>query len=82
MEIKESIKKLQGLPEKHKKIILWVIIAIIGIIFLIFWLNSVDKSIQKINTAGLINSLNVPADIKAKTEQVQQNTQQLLNQAK
>lgn len=46
MRIKEIIEKLQLLPDRQKKIILWTVVAVLGLIMGFFWVS------------GLINKLN------------------------
>ncbi len=48
MNFQKFIKKLQGLPDKQKKIILWIIVAVLGIIMAFFWFNSAAKRISKL----------------------------------
>lgn len=40
MKTKEVITKLQSLPDKQKKVILWTIVVILGLIMGFFWINS------------------------------------------
>lgn len=49
MQIKEFIKKLQNLPSSQKKVILWVIVIIFGIILLVFWWNYTKEKIKGID---------------------------------
>jgi len=64
MKIKEFLKKLQDLPEKKKKIILWVIVAIIGIILAKFWLVMAEKRIADMTKQNSINNLIPELDLK------------------
>lgn len=48
MNIRDFLKKLQNLPDKQKKIILWTIVAILAATMGFFWLRSVMTSLQKI----------------------------------
>ena len=41
MKIREFIAKLQNLPEKQKKTILWGIVAVLAIILGLFWISRV-----------------------------------------
>jgi len=61
---KEFLKKLQDLPEKKKKIILWVIVAIIGIILAKFWLVMAEKRIADMTKQNSINNLIPELDLK------------------
>jgi len=49
VQIKEFIKKLQNLPSSQKKVILWVIVIIFGIILLVFWWNYTKEKIKGID---------------------------------
>jgi len=68
-KIKDFIVKLQGLDEKQKKIIMWTIVGILGIIMGIFWIKS---TLYKIENMGEIN-LNLPQfeNIEIKNTEVQ-----------
>lgn len=57
MNFREFILKLQGLPDKQKKIIMWAIIAVLGIIMLFFWFNSAAKRISKLGEGFEKNEL-------------------------
>lgn len=48
MNIREFITKLQNLPEKQKKIILWAIVVILGLIMGYFWINGAMNNLQKL----------------------------------
>jgi hypothetical protein len=48
MNINNYIEKLRALPDKQKKIIMWIIVAVLGIIMVFFWFNSAVKNISKI----------------------------------
>ena len=58
MKIKEFITKLQNLPEQKKKIILWTIVAILGLIMGFFWIrgaiNGISKIGESVKTINLI----------------------------
>ncbi len=57
MNFKESIKKLQGLPEEQKKIILWAIVVVFGIIFIVFWIRFAKQSLNNIDLKQSIESI-------------------------
>jgi uncharacterized protein HemX len=59
--MKEFIKKIQGLPEKKRKIILWAIILVLGICLSIFYVKNVSKSIKNFQKEELIEGLNIPS---------------------
>ncbi|MDP3882491.1 MAG: hypothetical protein Q8Q48_00330 [Candidatus Staskawiczbacteria bacterium] len=43
MEIKNWIEKLRALSDKQKKVVLWTIVVVLGVIFSVFWVNSAMK---------------------------------------
>ena len=47
-KIKNYLEKLQGLTDKQKKIVLWTIVAILGIIMGYFWIRSASDKLNKI----------------------------------
>jgi len=48
MDIRVFLQKLQNLPDKHKKIILWIIVVILGLIMGFFWVWSVMNRLSEI----------------------------------
>jgi len=59
MPIREAIKthitKLQRLPERNKKIVLWTIVAILAIVMGFFWIKSAMNKLSQIgNEIGQI----------------------------
>jgi len=61
MDIKKSLNKLQNLSENKKKIILWSIVAILGIIMIFFWLKTLGGRIKTISQNGFMEQLNLPS---------------------
>ena len=61
MNIQEFIKKLQGLPEKQRKIILWTIVVIIGFILFVVWLKITIKRFEEFRAEESIKQLNLPS---------------------
>ena len=61
LKIKENIRKLQGLPLSKKKIILWTIVAIIGLTWIYFWFQNAKEKIKQIDTQGFVEQLNLPS---------------------
>ena len=57
LNFKESIKTLQGLPEEQKKIILWAIVVVFGIIFIVFWIRFAKQSLNNIDLKQSIESI-------------------------
>jgi len=48
MNFKTYFEKLRALPDKHKKIIMWAIVAVLAVVLGYFWLISAEKNLQKI----------------------------------
>ena len=58
MDIHNFITKLQVLPDKQKKIILWTIVAVLVIVMGYFWIRGTMNSLQKIGES--VNQINPP----------------------
>lgn len=54
LKIAEFIKKLQGLPEEKKKMILWTVVVILGLAMLFFWIGMSAERLGKMNTEEII----------------------------
>ncbi len=61
MSIREFIKKLQELPIKQRKIILWVIIAILGLTLCLLWLKITKERLKGFGKEEIMEELNLPA---------------------
>ena len=46
-KIRKTMVKLQGLPESRKKIIMWSIVVILGVIMGYFWVKSFEKNFSE-----------------------------------
>lgn len=65
MDFKAYLQKLQTLPDKQKKIILWTIVAVLAIILGLFWLKSATERLSKIgeNVSQIkLPEINAPKD--------------------
>lgn len=54
------LTKIRGLPERQRKIILWVIIVILGIVLFNFWLRNFSSKIKGVDGEALKEQLNFP----------------------
>lgn len=54
------IKKLQAKPKKERKIILWSIVIILGLILGFLWIYSSYKNIQNLKEQHIIEELDIP----------------------
>jgi len=59
MNFQEFINKLQKLPDKQKKIILWVIVIILAFIMGFFWFKSAINKLEKLGEAA--GNIQLPA---------------------
>ena len=48
-----TLKKLQSLPEKKKKIILWSVVIILGLALLTFWFKGFRERVESLDMEGL-----------------------------
>ncbi|MBU4204801.1 hypothetical protein KKE19_00085 [Patescibacteria group bacterium] len=48
-QIKDFIKKLQNLPLRQRKIILWAVVIILGIALVFLWWNFTKEKLKKID---------------------------------
>ncbi len=54
------LRKLQGLPERGKKIILWAVIIVIGILFLTFYIKDFRQRFKNFNIEELKKEFKIP----------------------
>ncbi|MFH1820577.1 MAG: hypothetical protein ABH805_01565 [Candidatus Nealsonbacteria bacterium] len=54
------LEKLQNLPEKIKKVILWSVVIMIGSTVLMLWFNNFQDKLQKFNAKEAVEELNIP----------------------
>jgi len=48
LKIKDYLERLRGLSDKNKKIVLWTIVAVLGLIMGLFWINGAVNSLLKL----------------------------------
>ncbi len=58
--ITESLKRIQALPERNRKIILWLIVAAAGLILFFIFIKGVEKTIKDFEAKTLKESLGLP----------------------
>lgn len=56
------LKKIQNLPEIHRKIILWTSLFILGAGLFIFWLEDFQNKLRNLKKEEIIKELEVPAE--------------------
>jgi len=54
------LKKIQNLPNNQKKIILWVIVAILAVVLCIIWLKTTQKRIKEFTKDRATEDLTFP----------------------
>jgi len=54
------IEKIQKLPESKKKIILWLIVIVLGLILLFFWTKKIQDKLGNFKTEEIKEELNLP----------------------
>jgi len=54
------LKKLQKQPEHIRKLILWIVVIITGLILVILWAINVSYNIRKLQEENLSDQLNLP----------------------
>lgn len=54
------LNKLQALPEKEKKIILWSIVIIMVVILFIFYIQNIKKKLEGIRGEDIEQELQIP----------------------
>ena len=58
------LERLQSLPEKPRKIILWSIVSLLGILLLIWWFSGLQERLAGFQGKQFLEKLNLP-DVKA-----------------
>ena len=54
------LKKIQSLPEKKRKIILWLIVAVFAAGLLFWWVNNIQNRLAGFQGEEFIKGLNMP----------------------
>ncbi len=60
MNFKDYLQKLQALPDKQKKIVLWTIVAILAIVMGYFWIRSAAKRLEDLGKSVKIPQIEMP----------------------
>jgi hypothetical protein len=75
MSFNQYITKLQGLPDRIKKILLWGITIGLGIILLAWWVFNVKSTLQQTQNADLREEL----QIQSLQENIQHISEEIYN---
>ncbi len=54
------LQKIRSLPEKTRKIILWVTVIVLALIMLKWWIGRIPKRFDNFQAGLFINRLNLP----------------------
>ena len=54
------LEKIRSLPEKKRKIILWVVLIVLASILLFFWTSSIPRRLNDFQAGRFIEQLNLP----------------------
>ncbi len=57
----EFLKRLQNLPLKQRKIVLWIIVAILGLALCILWLKITKERIKGFGKEDIMKEFNLPS---------------------
>ena len=55
------LEKLQNLPLKTRKVILWSIIVVVGSTLLFFWIGNIQKRIKGFEKGEIMKEINLPS---------------------
>ena len=58
--VMKPLEKIQGLPQKTRKIILWAVLAVAAIILLYFLLTNFQNKLKNLKTENFQKELNLP----------------------
>ncbi|MDD5145507.1 MAG: hypothetical protein PHF44_01545 [Candidatus Pacebacteria bacterium] len=61
------LEKIQNLPERKRKIILWILVSLIGIILLFWYVKVFQSRFKSFNKEEIQKELNLP-DLKEKMQ--------------
>jgi len=56
----DFLRKLQALPETKRKMILWTVVIIFGLILFFFWLKNVQSKLESFPKEEFKEKLNLP----------------------
>ena len=56
----KSLEKIQNLPEKQRKKILWAVVVVLGIVLIFFWFRIFQENIESFNKESLLEEINPP----------------------
>ena len=54
------LDKLRKQPKHIRKLILWIVVVVLGLILVVLWINSSYKKIQELKSQDVIEELNLP----------------------
>ena len=75
------LHKLQNLPEKTKKIILWTAVIIIGLFLFIWWAKNLEEKIKTFQEEGILEQFG-ETEIEEKIEKLENIPSEIKEQGK
>ena len=83
----DFIEKLQNKSEREKKIIIWTVLIVIGLILLLLWVYNSKRNIGSLKTEDIIEQIELPAEAEEDIRKAKESTtedlkelEELLNQ--
>lgn len=59
LPVMRFLKKLQNLPEKTRKVILWSTVVVLALILLVWWVNSIKNRVAEFRSDEFMEKLNL-----------------------
>lgn len=56
----KTLEKIQNLPEKERKKILWAVIVALGIVLIFFWFRIFQENVESFDKENLLEEINPP----------------------
>lgn len=83
----DFLDKIRKKPENERKMILWIIIIVVGLIFILLWIYTSQKSIRELEKEDIMEQINLPAkenlpQIEGPSEEDLKELEDLMNQLK
>ena len=75
------LRKLQNLPEKTKKLILWTAVIIIGLFLFIWWIKNLEEKIKIFQKEGFLEQFE-ETEIKEKIKKLEDIPNEITKQGK
>lgn len=60
LKAKDFLKKIQGLPEGKRKIILWSVVIAIGLALIVFWFLNIKQAVNSFDKGKFFEEMKLP----------------------